>query len=70
MFGNNVKPLSFALAFAVTIVFTDKKLGDKLTYAAKIAQNGIVIGESEVASGALKVKDFTTGETSSLNLDA
>lgn len=55
---------------SVTMVLTDKKLGDKLTYAAKIAQNGIVIGESEVASGALKVKDFTTGETSSLNLDA
>ena len=52
----------------VTVVLTDKKLGDKLTYAAKIAQNGIVIGESEVASDSLKVKDFTTGETSDLFL--
>ena len=55
---------------SVTIVLTDKKLGDKLTYAAKLANNGIVIGESEAASGKLQVKDFATGETSDLNLDA
>ncbi len=55
---------------SVTVVLTDKKLGDKLTYAAKLAKNGVVIGESEAASGSLKAKDFTTGETSDLNLDA
>lgn len=55
---------------SVTIVLTDKKLGDKLTYAAKIAENGIVIGESEVTSNSLKVKNFTTGETSDFDLDA
>lgn len=43
---------------SVTVVYMDKKLGDKLTYAAKIAKNGIVIGEDEVASGEYKVKTF------------
>lgn len=55
---------------SVTIVLTDKKLGDKLTYAAKLAKNGIVIGESEASSNQLQVKDFITGETTDLNLDA
>ena len=55
---------------SVTVILTDKKLGDKLTYAAKLANNGIVIGESEAASGSFKVKDFTTGETTNLNPDA
>ena len=48
---------------SATIVFSDKKLGDKLTYAAKVAANGIVIGEQEVESGQLKVKDFATGKS-------
>lgn len=55
---------------SVTVVLTDKKLGDKLTYAAKLAKNGIVIGESEASSNQLQVKDFTTGKTTDLNLDA
>lgn len=42
----------------VTIVMLDKRLGDKLTYAAKIAKNGIVIGESEVKSGTYEIKKF------------
>ena len=48
---------------STTIVLTDKKLSDKLAYAAKVAANGIVIGESEVESGKLEVKDFATGKT-------
>ncbi|MBR6964779.1 histidine--tRNA ligase [Candidatus Saccharibacteria bacterium] len=52
----------------VDIVLTDKKLGDKMTYAAKIAKNGVVIGESEVESGAMKAKDFDTGTTSDLEI--
>lgn len=55
---------------STTIVLTDKKLGDKLTYAAKLAKNGIVVGESETTSNKLQVKNFTTGETSNLTLDA
>lgn len=52
----------------VTVVLSDKKLGDKMTYAAKLAQSGIVIGEEEVSSSELKVKDFATGETRELNM--
>ena len=54
--------------YRVTTVLTDKKLGDKLTYAAKIAKNGIVIGEDEVKTGNYKVKNFLTSETSDLNM--
>lgn len=53
-----------------TVVFTDKKLGAKLTYATKIAASGVVIGESEVTSGHIQAKDFTTGKTSDLDLHA
>lgn len=54
----------------VTIVFTDKKLGDKLSYAGKIAKNSIVIGENEVKTNSFKSKNFTTGEASDLQLNA
>lgn len=54
--------------YKVDVNLTDKKLGDKLTYAAKIAKSGIVIGEDEVKSGALKAKDFETGETTELKI--
>ena len=49
--------------FAVDIILTDKRLGDKLSHAAKIAKYGIVIGESEVQTGQVSAKNFTTGET-------
>ena len=42
----------------VTIVGTDKKLGDKLKYAAAIAEKGIVLGEAEAQSGNYEVKVF------------
>ncbi|MBQ3306438.1 histidine--tRNA ligase [Candidatus Saccharibacteria bacterium] len=48
--------------YATDVILTDKKLGQKLTHAAKIAKSGIVIGEEEVKSGNLKIKDFETGE--------
>ena len=54
--------------YKVDVNLTDKKLGDKLTYAAKIAKSGIVIGEDEVKSGTLKAKDFETGETTELKI--
>lgn len=50
------------LGFSVDVVLTDKRLGDKMSYAAKVAEKGIVIGGDEVKSGALKAKDFATGE--------
>ena len=55
--------------YGVTVVLTDKKLGDKMTYATKVAKNGIVIGESEIGATTLKVKNFETGKTSELNIE-
>ena len=52
-----------------TTVLTDKKLGDKLGYAAKIAKHGIVIGESEIGAKTLKAKNFTTGEENTINIE-
>lgn len=54
---------------SATTVLTDKKLGDKISYATKIAKSGIVIGAEEVASKVLKAKDFTTGETTEVNIE-
>ena len=43
---------------SVTIVAGDKKLGDKLKYASKIAKNAIVLGENEVAARSYQIKQF------------
>ncbi|MBR2836812.1 histidine--tRNA ligase [Candidatus Saccharibacteria bacterium] len=43
---------------SVTVVMSGRRLGDKLKYAADVAQKGIVIGESEVESGEYTVKEF------------
>ena len=42
----------------VTVVGLDKKLGDKLKYAAAVAAKGIVLGETEVESGEYEIKVF------------
>lgn len=42
----------------VTVVAPDKKLGDKLKYAATVAKRGIVLGEAEVSSGKYRIKEF------------
>ncbi|MBO7657448.1 histidine--tRNA ligase [Candidatus Saccharibacteria bacterium] len=42
----------------VSVVYGDKKLGDKMKYAAKIAKCSIVVGEKEAASGKFEVKEF------------
>ena len=54
---------------STTIIFNDKKLSDKLSYASKIAKNGIVIGAEEVESKQLKSKNFQSGETTDLHID-
>lgn len=43
---------------STTIVGLDKKLGDKLKYAAAVATKGIVLGEVEAQSGKYEVKIF------------
>lgn len=57
-----------AHAKIVDLVLTDKRLGDKMTYAAKVAKFGIVVGEDEAKTGQYKVKDFATGEQTPLVL--
>ncbi len=41
-----------------TIVMIDKKLGDKMRYAATIAKKAIVLGENEAQSGRFETKLF------------
>lgn len=45
----------------VDIVLTEKKLGDKLKYAGKVARFAAVIGETEAASGHYQLRDLETG---------
>ena len=49
-----------------TVVYTDKKLSDKLTYAAKLAKNAIIIGDEEAKTGDFKVKNLLTGTITDL----
>ncbi len=53
---------------SVDVVLTDKKLGDMMKYASKVAKSGIVLGESEIETKTAKVKDFATGEQTSIKL--
>ena len=43
------------------VILTDKKLGDKMSHASKIARFGIVLGEREVAEGKVNIKNFADG---------
>lgn len=43
---------------SATVVAGDKKLGDKMKYASKIAKAAIVIGDAEVASKKYRIKEF------------
>lgn len=54
---------------SATLVLMNKRLGDKMTYAAKVARRGIVIGEEEVRTKKLAAKDFQTGEVADLHIE-
>ena len=51
---------------SATVVLTDKKYSDKMSYASKIARFGVVIGKEEVESKKLEAKNFATGEYENL----
>ncbi|MDO4889462.1 MAG: histidine--tRNA ligase [Candidatus Saccharibacteria bacterium] len=53
---------------ACDVILTDKKLGDKLSLASKIAAFGIVIGEREVAENKVSIKNFADGSETELSL--
>lgn len=42
----------------VDVVLTEKKLANKLKYAAKLARQAIVLGEAEVKTGEFQIKEF------------
>lgn len=42
----------------VTVIFGEKKLGDKMKHASKIAKGAVVIGDAEVASKKYRIKEF------------
>lgn len=65
----NVAEKLRAKGFNTTTVLTEKKLGNKMTYASKIARNGVVIGEAEVNAKILKAKNFETGEENEINIE-
>lgn len=46
----------------VDVVLTEKKLGDKMKYAARVAKYAIVVGEEEARSGEYQMKELETGE--------
>lgn len=50
----------------VDVVLSDKKLGDKMKYAAKVARAAVVVGEDEARTGEYRIKDLETGETRAL----
>ena len=50
------------------VILTDKKLGDKLSHASKIARFGVVLGEKELAEGKASAKDFASGSETELIL--
>ncbi len=72
--GVTEKALSLAeelrrLGHSVDIVWGEKKLGDKIKYAAKVAQKLLAIGEDEVSANEFEVKDLATGEKEILILE-
>ena len=52
----------------VDVILANKKLGDLMKHAAKIAKFGVVVGENEIKSKTFKVKKFATGEQKDLKL--
>lgn len=46
---------------SVDVVLTEKKLGDKMKYAGRVAQFAAVIGETEAESGHYKLRNLETG---------
>lgn len=54
--------------YNVDVILTDKKFGDKMKYAEKIATNAIVVGEDEVKNKKYIIKDLNTGETRELKV--
>lgn len=53
---------------SVDVILFDKKLGDLMRHASRIARFGIVVGENEVKANKYQIKDFSTGESKPLEI--
>ena len=52
---------------SVDIIYSDKKLGDKMKYAGKIAKYVGVIGEKEVEDRKIEFKNLINGQKENIN---
>jgi histidyl-tRNA synthetase len=43
---------------SATVIFSNKRLGDKLNYASKISKKAIIIGENEAKTGKYEIKEL------------
>lgn len=48
--------------YNVDVILTDKKLGDKMKYASKVAKFVIIVGEEEAKTQTYTIKNLATGE--------
>lgn len=55
-------------SYRVDVVLTDKKFGDKMKYAEKVANYAVVVGEDEVKSGRYMIKNLKSGESQALEV--
>lgn len=49
-------------SYIVDTILTDKKLGDKMKYASRVATSAVVIGEDEARTQKFMIKNLETGE--------
>lgn len=54
--------------YSTDVILTDKRLGDKMAHAAKIAEAAVVIGENEVKTGEFTAKNLISGEKTTLKV--
>ncbi len=57
-FANKVARDLRGEGFKATVVYSDRRLSEKMAYAAKLAENAVVVGEEEVRTGEYQVKKF------------
>ncbi len=54
--------------YKADVNLTDKKLGDKMKYAEKVATSVVVVGETEARDGKYQLKNFETGDSKELSI--
>lgn len=54
--------------YRVDVNLTDRKFGDKMKYAERVATFAVVVGENEARSNKYQIKNLETGETKDLEI--